>query len=162
MFEIVERPAQRIAGSFWEGTFVEAADGAVRRLIAEMQEHHLRLHPKDHPMLVGLSWNDRPDGFRYLVGFVSKTAETTRHPGHVDLPAMRFVSAMHHPETGDVIAHYQHMFDWIASEGLVVDTSRLHFREEYEPGFVSLSLSSLRLMVPVTAPRVTDDAQSAP
>lgn len=149
MFEIVERPAQRIAGSFWEGTFGEAADGAVRRLIAAMQEHHLRLHPKDHPTLVGLSWNDRPDGFRYLVGFVSQTAEATSHPGYVDLPDMRFVSAMHHPDDGDAFAHYQRMFDWIAAEGLAVDTSALHFREEYEPGFVSLSLSSLRLMVPI-------------
>ncbi|KOF21198.1 hypothetical protein AC244_07490 [Ensifer adhaerens] len=149
VFEIVERPAQRIAGSFWEGTFGEAADGAVRRLIAAMQEHHLRLHPKEHPTLVGLSWNDRPDGFRYLVGFVSQTAEATSHPGYVDLPAMRFVSAMHHPDDGDAFAHYQRMFDWIAAEGLAVDTSALHFREEYEPGFVSLSLSSLRLMVPI-------------
>lgn len=149
MFEIVERPAQRIAGSFWEGTFGEAADGAVRRLIAAMQEHHLRLHPKDHPTLVGLSWNVRPDGFRYLVGFVSQTAEATSHPGYVDLPAMRFVSAMHHPDDGDAFAHYQRMFDWIAAEGLAVDTSALHYREEYQPGFVSLSLSSLRLMVPI-------------
>lgn len=150
MFEIVERPAQRIAGSFWEGTFIEAADGAVRRLIAEMQEHHLRLHPKDHPTLVGLSWNDRPDGFRYLVGFVSQIEEATRHPGHVDLPPMHFASGLHHPDDGDVFAHYQRMFDWIASEGMAADTSRLHYREEYDPGFVSLSLSSLRLMVPVT------------
>lgn len=148
-FEIVERPAQRIAGAFWEGTFVEAADGAVRRLIAEMQEHHLRLHPNDHPTLVGLSWNDRSDGFRYLVGFVAEIAEATRHPGHVDLPSMRFASAMHHPDDGDVFAHYRHMFEWIAAEGLAADTARFDYREEYEPGFVSLSLSSLRLMVPI-------------
>ena len=69
-FEIVERPAQRIAGAFWEGTFVEAADGAVRRLIAEMQEHHRRLHPRDHAALGGRCWNGRPGGVRDLVGFV--------------------------------------------------------------------------------------------
>ena len=148
-FEIVERPAQRIAGAFWEGTFVEAADGAVRRLIAEMQEHHRRLHPRDHAALVGLSWNGRPDGFRYLVGYVSDEAETTVHPGHVDLPQVRFATALHHPDSGDVFAHYQKMFDWIAAEGHAVDTALLHYREEYEPGFVSLSLSPLRLMVPI-------------
>ena len=148
-FEIVERPAQRIAGSFWEGTFGEAADGAVRRLIAEMQGHHQHLHPGDHAALVGLSWNDRPDGFRYLVGYVADKAETTIHPGHVDLPAMRFVTALHHPESGDAFAHYQRMFDWMAAEGHAADTTVLHYREEYDPGFVSLSLSSLRLMVPI-------------
>ncbi|OCP02295.1 MULTISPECIES: GyrI-like domain-containing protein [unclassified Ensifer] len=149
VFEIVQRPAQRVAGAFWEGTFGEAADGAVRRLISEMQAHHRHMHPGDHATLVGLSWNDRPDGFRYLVGYVSKKAEATVHPGHVDLPAMRFVTALHHPESGDVFAHYQKMFDWIRAEGHAVDTALLHYREEYEPGFVSLSLSSLRLMVPI-------------
>lgn len=148
-FEIVQRPAQRIAGAFWEGTFGEAADGAVRRLVAQMQERHRRLHPKDHAPLVGISWNDRPDGFRYLVGYVADKAEATSHPGHVDLPQMRFVTALHHPGSGDVFAHYQKMFDWIAAEGHGVDTALLHYREEYEPGYVSLSLSSLRLMVPI-------------
>ncbi|MEI2300124.1 GyrI-like domain-containing protein [Ensifer sp. MJa1] len=148
-FEIVERPAERIAGAFWEGTFGEAAEGAVRRLIAEMQVHHQHLHPGDHATLVGISWNDRPDGFRYLVGYVADKAEATVHPGHVDLPAMRFVTAMHSPEGGDVFAHYQKMFDWIAAEGHAPRTDFLHFREEYEPGFVSLSLSPLRLMIPI-------------
>lgn len=62
---------------------------------------------------------------------------------------MRFVTTMHHPEGGDVFVQYRKMFDWVAAEGHIVDTSYLHYREEYEAGFVSPSASSLRLMIPI-------------
>jgi hypothetical protein len=29
LYEIAERPAQRVTGRLWHGTFVEAADGAI-------------------------------------------------------------------------------------------------------------------------------------
>ncbi|MDK1490020.1 GyrI-like domain-containing protein [Sinorhizobium sp. 7-81] len=148
-FEIVQRPAQRITGHLWEGTFVEAADGAVRRLIAETQEHRRRAYPHDHSALIGLSWNDRSDGFRYLVGYVGEDDRTFTQPQHVDLPAMRLATTIHRPESSDVFVDYRKMLDWIAAEGHVVDTTHLHYREEYEAGFVSPSTSSLRLMVPI-------------
>lgn len=148
-YEIAERPAQRITGRLWEGTFVEAADGAIHRLIAETQEHRRLTHPRDHSALIGLSWDVRPDGFRYLVGYVGDDRTTFVRPGHVDLPPMRFATTMHHPEGGDVFVQYQKMCDWIAAEGYAVDTSHLHYREEYEAGFVSPLASSLRLMVPI-------------
>ncbi|WP_026618808.1 effector-binding domain-containing protein [Ensifer sp. WSM1721] len=149
IYEIVERPAQRVTGRLWEGTFVEAADGAIHRLVAEAQEHRRRSHPHDHSALIGLSWNVRSEGFSYLVGYVGEDRATFAEPDHMDLPAMRFVTTMHHPEGGDVFVQYRKMFDWVAAEGHIVDTSYLHYREEYEAGFVSPSASSLRLMIPI-------------
>lgn len=149
VYEIVERPAQRITGRIWEGTFVEAADGAIHRLIAEAQEHRRISHPRDRSALIGLSWDVRPESFRYLVGYVGEDSSTFDRPEHMDLPAMRFATTMHHPEGGDVFVQYRNMYDWIAAAGYVVDDSRLHYREEYEAGFVSPSASSLRLMVPI-------------
>ncbi|WEX76601.1 GyrI-like domain-containing protein [Sinorhizobium numidicum] len=149
IYEIAQRPAQRITGHLWEGTFMEAADGAIHRLIAETQEHRRRTHPRDHSTLIGLSWNVHPEGFSYLLGYVGEDCQTFAQPEHMDLPAMRFATTMHRPETGDVFVQYKKMYDWIAAEGYTLDTTRLHYREEYEPGFVSPSASSLRLMVPI-------------
>ncbi|MBB4188339.1 GyrI-like domain-containing protein [Sinorhizobium terangae] len=148
-FEIVERPAQTITGHLWEGTFIEAADGAVRRLIAETQEHRRRAYPDDHSALIGLSWNDRSDGFRYLVGYAGEDDGTFTQPQQVELPAMRLATTIHRPESSDVFADYSKMFDWIAAEGHIIDTTHFHYREEYEAGFVSPAASSLRLMVPI-------------
>ncbi|HXV28802.1 MAG TPA: GyrI-like domain-containing protein [Sinorhizobium sp.] len=149
IYEIAERPAQRITGRLWEGTFVEAADGAIHRLIAETQEHRRRTHPRDHSALIGLSWDVRPEVFRYLVGYVGEDHSTFVRPEHVELPAMRLATTMHHPDCGDVFVQYQKMYDWIAAEGHLVDPTHFHCREEYEAGFVSPSASSLRLMVPI-------------
>ncbi|MQW86870.1 GyrI-like domain-containing protein [Sinorhizobium saheli] len=149
VYEIARRPAQRITGRIWEGTFVEAADGAVHRLIAETQEHRRRTHPRDHSALIGLSWNVRPEGFSYLVGYVGDDHTTFAEPEHRDLPAMLFATTIHHPEDGDVFVQYRRMYDWIAAEGHIVDATCLQYREEYEAGFVSPSASSLRLMVPI-------------
>lgn len=149
IYEIAERPAQRITGHLWEGTFVEAADGAIHRLIAETQEHRRRTHPHDHSALVGLSWDVRPEGFSYLVGYVGDDRATFVAPECMDLPAMRFVTTMHRPASGDVFVQYRKMFDWIAAEGYVLDETQFRYREEYEEGFVSPSASSLRLMVPI-------------
>lgn len=148
-YEIAERPAQRITGRLWEGTFVEAADGAIHRLIAEAQEHRRRSHPKDHSALIGLAWDVRTDGFRYLVGYTGEDRSTFVEPEHLDLPAMRFATTMHRPEDGDVFVQYRKMFDWIAAAGYAADTGHLHYREEYEAGFISPAASSLRLMVPI-------------
>jgi hypothetical protein len=41
------------------------------------------------------------------------------------------------------------MIDWIAAEGYAVDTTYLHYREEYEAGVVSPAASSMRPMVPI-------------
>ncbi|PDT54327.1 MULTISPECIES: GyrI-like domain-containing protein [Sinorhizobium] len=149
IYEIAERPAQRVTGRLWDGTFIEAADGAIHRLIAETQEHRRRTHPRDHAALIGLSWNVRPEGFTYLLGYAGEDHETFAAPDHMDLPAMRFATTMHHPEGGDVFVQYRKMFEWIAAAGHFVDQTHLHYREEYAPGFVSPSASSLRLMVPI-------------
>ncbi|APG85355.1 GyrI-like domain-containing protein [Sinorhizobium americanum] len=149
IYEIAERPAQRVTGRLWDGTFIEAADGAIHRLIAETQEHRRRTHPRDHAALIGLSWNVRPEAFTYLIGYAGEDHETFAAPEHIDLPPMRFATTMHHPEGGDVFVQYRKMFEWIAAAGHVIDQSHLHCREEYAPGFVSPSASSLRLMVPI-------------
>ncbi|OHV81270.1 GyrI-like domain-containing protein [Ensifer sp. LCM 4579] len=148
-YEIAERPAQRITGRLWEGTFVEAADGAIHRLIAEAQEHRRRNYPTDRSALIGLAWDITPDAFRYLVGYAGEDHKTFNEPEHLDLPAMRFVTTMHRPEDGDVFVQYRKMFDWIDAAGYAPDSSRLHYREEYEAGFISPAASSLRMMVPI-------------
>ena len=86
---LVEHPPRRLAGLAWEGTYVEAADGAVRRL---MDDLFARLGDRPET-LWGVSWEDRPDGFRHFVGI-----ESDRDlPGlqWLELPALTSLTADH-------------------------------------------------------------------
>ena len=145
-----ERPAHRLAGRFWEGSHAEAAAGAIHPLIEEMkQASAVRPGPWKSP-IVGISWNDRPDGFRYFVGIAIEDDEAPQAGLEMlDLPEMTFASSWHGAEDGGVAGHYGRMFEWIADEGLKWDVSRFHHREEYPSDYDVSGPPVLRLLVPV-------------
>lgn len=61
-FAIVERPPQHLSGLIWEGTYAEAAAGSIHALIEDLKavanEGDIQTRA-----IIGVSWNDRPDGF---------------------------------------------------------------------------------------------------
>lgn len=146
-FSVVERSAQRLVGRVWEGTYSEAAGGALLPVLAQVQAQCTEEGKQAGAALwagpiVGISWNDRPDGFRYFVGLEGGGASET-----LELPAMRFATAWH--DAGDVTDHYQLMLAWMEREGLRWDKSRMHHREEYPLHADFSAPPVLRLMVPV-------------
>ncbi|WP_338445638.1 GyrI-like domain-containing protein [Pelagerythrobacter marensis] len=86
---LVDHPPRRLAGMAWEGTYAEAADGAVRRLIEELCR---RLDGRPET-LWGVSWEDRPDGFRHFAGI--EAAEAVPGLERLDLPALTSLTADH-------------------------------------------------------------------
>ena len=147
---VTERPAHSLAGLFWEGSHREAADGAVHGVIERVKALSDRRASLWKSPIVGLSWNDRPDGFRTFVG-IAIDADEVLPDGfkRLDLPEMRLASSWHGPEDGEVVAHYGRMIQWVRDEGLAWDVSRFHHREEY-PADVDLSrLPALRLLIPI-------------
>lgn len=150
-FGIAERPAEQLIGLSWEGTYAEAAAGALHPLIAEVQALARANRDPFSNSIVGISWNDLPGGFRYFVGTKRDDLLPSRPlvTEKLSLPAMRFASVWHGPEDGDVVQHYGAMLGWIGQNGRKRDISVLHHREEYPLDVDLAAAPVLRLMLPI-------------
>ncbi|KFB10177.1 hypothetical protein [Nitratireductor basaltis] len=158
-FELTERDAQTLFGMIWQGSHEEAARGEVKKVISLMEALRQKAVAAvgedggeyEHSGLIGISRNDRPYGFRYLVALPAALAAHVSHEdmrGH-DFPRMSFATAWHGAEDGDVFSHYQSMSDWIEAQGLQWARRVLHHREEYTAPAILQGAPVLRLMMPV-------------
>lgn len=152
---LTERPAQRLAGRYWQGTHAQAAAGAIHPLLVEAAGWAGASQGLWRSPIVGLSWADAgQQGFRYFVGVADGDglpAELER----LDLPEMEFLSSWHGPQDGDVAAHYGRMFQSLGDAGLEWSRATFDQREEYPPDFHPAAPLSLRLLVPVRVSALT-------
>jgi hypothetical protein len=63
--EFKRLPPLALVGFEWTGTYRQAADGEIGRLMTALKSN---LDLADDEDLFGVSWLDRPDGFRHFVG----------------------------------------------------------------------------------------------
>jgi hypothetical protein len=148
---LTERPAHRLCGLYWEGSYGDAARGAIHTVIAEVQAFAARLQGGWRSPIVGLSWNDRPDGFRYFVGVAADDAATVPEGfALLALPEMTLASAWHGAGDGEVVPHYARMIDWLKAQNLDWDKRRFHHREEYRHDVDLKQPPALRLLLPVS------------
>ncbi|WP_187971913.1 GyrI-like domain-containing protein [Aquibium microcysteis] len=147
-FAVIERPAETLVGLDWEGRYGEAAAGAVRATLRSLQTRVGKGDLWSGP-LVGLSFNDRPDGFRYFVGAAAGEVGDAEGLVRIDLPARRHVASWHGEADGDVVAHYGRMIGWLASQGLKRAETGPHHREEYPRDGDFDGPPILRLMLPL-------------
>lgn len=147
-FAVIERPAETLVGIAWEGSHGQASAGAVRATLASLQA---RLGKGDlwSAPIVGLSFNDRPDGFRYFVGIVADEAKDAGDLQRIGLTARRYVASWHGGSDGDVVAHYGRMIGWLTAQGLTRPNAGPHHREEYPRDADFDGPPILRLMLPV-------------
>ena len=144
------RPSHRLVGLDWEGSHAEAARGATHDLIRQVQRFSDQRASLWKGPLVGISWNDRPDGFRYFIGIsVDEGEEAPRRFRALDLPDMRLAVSWHGASDGEVVDHYLRMIDWIREGGERWDKTHLHHREEYPADIDLAQPPALRLMLPV-------------
>lgn len=147
---LTERPAHRLCGVYWEGTYDDAAAGATRSVIERVSRWSAARTVLWRSPIVGISWNDRPDGFRYFAGIAPELGEAVPDEyAMLDLPEMRFASSWHGEGDGGVAEHYGRVLDWVRAQGLVWDKSLLHLREEYPDNVDLARAPALRLLVPV-------------
>lgn len=144
---LTERPAHRLVGYFWEGTFAQAREGAVQPVLLKARALSDSVSGLWRSPIVGLSWNDRPDGFRYFAGIVGEDAP--EGGGAIDLPEMTFASSWHGADDGEVVQHYMRMIEWMGDESLSRDTERFAQREEYPNDYDPAAPLSLRLLLPI-------------
>ena len=145
---IMERPAQRLVGLMWEGTFDEARSGALHRLMERIKQFSDAQAGLWKSPIVGISWNDRPDGFRHFVG-ISSEDPVPDGMAALDLPDMRLAGSWHGEGDGEVVDHLVGMVAWLRESGLPHDRSVFDQREEYPPDVDLSRPPALRLMLPV-------------
>lgn len=148
-YSLATRPAHRLVGRIWEGSHAQAAEGALNPLIEEIKEISARHEQFWRSPIVGLTWNDRPNGFRYFTGFALEGAECPDGCSALELPEMELADIWHGPGDGDVIENYRAMMEWMGDSGFRHDTQHFHQREEYSPDVDLSAPPSLRLMLPV-------------
>ncbi len=149
-FGIVSRSAEVLVGLSWEGSFAEARSGSIRTLLSQVQARLGEVSDLWASPIVGISWNDRPDGFRYFVGVpVSEAGALSHFDARIELPATICAAAWHAADDGDVIAHYGRMIEWISASGHMRNTAAYHHREEYPRDADFDAAPELRLMIPV-------------
>ena len=128
---ISQRPRQLLGGLWWRGTFAEAASGATREVVGAVRDFSDARASDWKSPIVGLSRNDRADGFDYFVGIAVDEGEGLPDGyERLDLPQMTVASSWHGPDDGDVPAHYGRMIDWLHRNGHRRDVSLFHHREE--------------------------------
>lgn len=152
-FSVVTRPGQSLVGRIWEGTYSEAAAGALVGLLKDVQAFAAtEVAALWAGPIVGISWNQRADGFRHFVG-VERDGSAGRDGAAgmipLDVPPMRFSTAWHDAGDGEVLDHYEAMLAWMEREGLSWDKRTMHHREEYPLHADFSAAPVLRLMVPV-------------
>lgn len=148
-FQIVKRPDHRLTGRFWAGSFDEAAAGALRPLIAEMMALSERSTDSWKSPIVGLTWLDRPGGFRYFAGIETADEDAGAGFERLDVPEMYCASLWHGPDAGTVADSYMRLMGDLAEAGIERDRAFCDQREEYPPTVDLDAQPALRLLLPV-------------
>ena len=146
-FALTERPGHRLAGRFWSGTFDQAAAGALHPLIEELKLLSASSSDLWKSPIVGLTWNDRPDGFRYFLGI--ETEDEAAGFERLDVPAMQCAGLWHGAGAGTVVESYGRLMRGLREAGIARDQSFCGQREEYPPDIDLTAPLALRLLLPV-------------
>jgi len=142
-----ERPAQRLVGRHWQGSYAAARAGALRTVMDDIRAFAGRQSGLFRSPVVALTWNDAGERFRHFVGIAAEHAAAGFD--EIELPGMLFATSWHGPEDGDVAAHYGAIMVQMRADGLAHDRAVFDHREEYPPDADPEGPPALRLMVPV-------------
>jgi predicted transcriptional regulator YdeE len=148
---MTERPAHRLAGLWWEGTYAEAAGGATRAALAAVKDVSDSRDTLWKSPIVGLSWSQGENGLRYFCGIAIEADEAVSAGfSIIDLPSTEFAGSWHGPDDADVVSHLGRILEWLRLQGLSWDRTHCEQREEYAPDVDLDAPPALRLMLPVT------------
>jgi predicted transcriptional regulator YdeE len=147
--QFTARDAFTAVGFIWDGTYEQADKGEIRELLSLLQQRLPEIADIIEPNhIIGISWNERSDGFRYFVGL--RVASGSGTPGgmtKIQMPASEY--AAHEHAEGNVFETYRQLFRWLAEHGRAQDKTSLDLMEEYPIDMDPFGPPRLRLMVPV-------------
>lgn len=159
---ITVRPRQVLGGISWNGSFEEAAAGAIDRAIAAVRDFGLERTSAWQSPVVGLSRSHGIGAIDYFSGVLVDDGEILpKGFERLELAETIFACSWHGPLDGDVVEHYSRMIEWLRDSGYRRETVPFHQREEYPP-HVDLALPpELRLMLPI-AERLDKGSRNRP
>lgn len=147
---INERPAVRLAGLHWSGTYEEASAGALVEILQAVQEFSAGRSSVWTSPIIGLTRNVGENGFGYFAGIAMDDGEVAPPVFAVlDVPAMKVATSWHSGEDGSVVAHYGQMLEWLRGSGYARDRSTYDHREEYPHDADFKAEPTLRLLLPI-------------
>lgn len=106
-------PALSLVGFTWEGSYEEAATGVIGELMSSLRR---TLSLPDDARLFGVSWLERPDGFRHFCGIAAAAAPGAAGLPAIDLPALACLTTLH--PGGDATAGYARLMEERDRRGL--------------------------------------------
>lgn len=139
--EIVSLPEMTLYGRVWEGAYSELPEGGLQALIASVKA-------MTSAPLIGVSWNDRPDGFRYLIGAASDEfgADSIRWTA----PAHQLLQVSYQGDPAGVTDTYAKMMDAISAANMRMATEICHHREGYGTHDPFANPLHVKLGIPIT------------
>ncbi len=178
-FEIVSRPAERLAGTWWRGGFDALAGGGLVRALETVRGQALRIDRRFVGPVVCVSrieggdcfacfcgvgagvFGERSDTGDASAGATPTGADTLPRVGLagaagdaldlLDLPEHDYAAAWHGAGDGSVPDRYSAMLAWLQQVGIGREVSVLHHREEYPADADFAAQVDMRLMVGVRA-----------
>lgn len=133
-------PSTRLMGLSWEGTYAQAAAGAIGVVMRDLRRL-LALAPDAR--ILGVSWSDRSDGFRHFCGVeVSAGDAVSEGLDQIEIPARPCLTVAH--PGADATRAYA---------ALMAERDRLGLRGCHDPSMIDEHLGdgSMRIWLTVDA-----------
>ncbi|WP_417067097.1 GyrI-like domain-containing protein [Niveibacterium terrae] len=133
-------PPIRLAGLIWEGSYAQAAAGAIGEVMNELRR---RLALAPNARIIGVSWTGRPGGFRHFCGVEVGSRDVAADDlARIEIPSLICLSMPH--RGGDATDAYAF---------LMAERDRLGLLACDDPSMIDelLEDGSMRLWLPVSA-----------
>jgi predicted transcriptional regulator YdeE len=131
--------AFKAIGVRWQGTFQDARDGEIKRVMQQFYDQLGELPNKmDKTAILGISYHITENGFTYYI--CCKSDESSVIPNQMEeisVPTLEYVTCEHDP-SGDIADTYSAVYKWIGEndyqENEEIDLKHLEvYPADYEP-----------------------------
>ncbi|TFD99600.1 GyrI-like domain-containing protein [Jeotgalibacillus salarius] len=149
-FEIVRKSSFYFIGMRWTGTYEAAAQGDIFPLIEEARDRLLSMGiAQGSSDFIGLSYQDRQDGFTYYFGTEALGKKTFPSDMHrIIVPSHDYAVTEHKGQ--HAWKSYEKLKKWATEQGLQVQLNGLDHIEVYNSDYNPYKMSpTLKIGIPV-------------
>ncbi|TFE01205.1 MULTISPECIES: GyrI-like domain-containing protein [Jeotgalibacillus] len=149
-FEIVRKSSFYFVGMKWTGTYEAAAHGDIFPVIEECQKRIKELDlASEESDYIGLSYQDRPDGFTYYFGVEAlRTQKIPPDMHRIIVPSHHYAVTEHNGQ--QAWKSYEKLYRWAQSQGIQLNQAGLDHIEVYSADYNPYKMSpTLKIGLPV-------------
>ncbi|PPA68881.1 GyrI-like domain-containing protein [Jeotgalibacillus proteolyticus] len=149
-FQVIKKSSFYFIGLKWTGTYEAAAHGEIRPVIEASKVRLKELNlAGENSSLIGLSYQDRPDGFTYYIGTEAMNTDGIPPDLHgIIVPSNHYAVTEH--EGQNAWKSYEKLYRWVEKQGLQINSHGLIHLEVYSMDYDPYKMSpSLVIGVPL-------------